>query len=488
MRLFFAGAENSEWRKFLAEEGVEDVSMSFVKLTDRVKLARPWTIESHFPGQHVLLDAGGYSYNKKDAEVTEEDAMAMAVRYMAFVTENINDVDLVTEFDANILGHDWLIAMREDFYDDLGDRFVPIWRTAAGREDLDSLASKYPRVGVLKAGLDESLVPVLNSVVSQYGVALHGLGIADWEMIQAVKWDSVSSGSWLKPSQFGETIIWTGHELKRYPANYKDQARKRHRSYIEQQGFDAAKIIADDRHEILRLSVWSWQQFMASIDRDRVLRPFGVTRQPGTPDGTDAEPASDGVDTPGTSTGNDRLPATRDLKMLPIVGITTITGTGEDGEETEEHLMQASSKSLLRCDNCEIRDMCPEFRPGHECAYEFPAYVSTKNQMRALQDFLIKLQTQRVLRMSMMEQLKGGYADQNLSAEADRLQRMIKAKQEAERQGFSLHIEASSSGEAGAISRIFGRDVGDASSALPQVQSTTEFMSDIVEAELVADE
>jgi hypothetical protein len=497
VKLFFAGAENSEWRKFLAEEDISNVSMSFVKLCDRVKFARPWTIADHFPdSQHVLLDAGGYSYNKEDSGVTEDQAMEMANKYMAFVADNIDAVELVTEFDANILGNDWLEGMREDFYDDLpDDKFIPVWHADSGQAGLERLASRYEHVGVLKSGVDDRSVPLLNGLVNRYGVKLHGLGIADWQLIKAIKWDSVSSGSWIKPSQFGETIIWDGHELKRYPMKYKDQARNRHRSYIDSQGFDAQKIIDDDRHEVLRLSVWSWTEFMASIEHHRVMQPFGggsgVTPPLDTPDEENAERGSEGVDTLPPGSRNDRLlpavPVTRPLKLIPILGVETISGKNEDGEDVEERVMHAPSKSLLRCDSCEIRDMCPEFSQGSECAFEFPAYVRTKNQMRALQDWLIQHQTQRVQRMMMIEQIKGGYADANLSAEEDRLQRMIKAKQDAEREGFSLHIQASSSGEMGAISRLFGKEVGDEATSLPHVISTSEIMrnSDIVDAEIV---
>ena len=482
--LFYAGCENSEWRSLLAELGVTNVSLSYVGLSKRVKFARPWTIADHFSAEtHVLLDAGGYSFNKADAEVTEEEAMDMATRYMAFVTENIDHVDLVTEFDANILGRDWLQAMREDYYDGIGDKFVPVWMADHGRDELHRTASRYSHIGVLSTALDVSAAPLLNDCITRFGVKLHGLGMTSTELIGAVRWDSVGSTSYLSPSIYGDTILWTGHELKRYPKKYKEQSRKRHRSYIEDQGFDADLILADDRKEVLRLSVWSWQQYIDSLEHRRVLDPFGrgVTNPSGSPEDETGERALDDVDNPRVPSGNDLLlpavPRSRELKSLPIVGITTTTTTNEAGDEVDEPVMSTTRKSLLVCSNCEIRDVCPEFSPGSECAFEFPAYVSTKNQMRALQDFLIELQTQRVLRMSMIEQLKGGYADANLSAEEDRLQRMINAKRDAEKQGFSLHIEATGNGEAGAISRIFGRSVGDASTALPAPISVEQVMS-----------
>jgi hypothetical protein len=71
--------------------------------------------------------------------------------------------------------------------------------------------------------------------------------------------------------------------------------------------------------------------------------------------------------------------------------------------------------------------------------------------------------------MRMTEDLEGGYPDPNLSSEIDRLTRMIKAQREGSMDKFSLHISGSqqASGEAGAISRIFGQEAAAAQSIGP---------------------
>lgn len=499
IRLYFAGTENNEWRTFLGEQGVEYVSMSYVGLTKRgVKFVRPWLVAEKFPeGQHVLLDAGGYSFNKADAEVTEEQAMDMANAYMAFVTANIDRVDLVTEFDANILGRDWLLAMREDFYDGLDDKFCPVWHDDTGIDALEQLASRYAHVGILAAGLDEHTAPILNALVSRYGVKLHGLGITTTkvDLAQSVRWDSIGSKSWLSPSIDGDTIIWTGQKLQRYPKRLKDQSRKRHRSYIEQQGFDAQKIIDDDRKEILRLSVWSWQQYMASLDRARVMNPFGagpvgVTPQPGNPDGENAERGGDPVTPQGPPPENSRLlpvvPTRRDPVLLPVMGIEIITGTGEGEEETEERLITTPSRSLLQCNTCAIREHCVKAQPGAECAYEIPVQVTSKNQMKRLQDALIEAQYQRAARMIMFEQVQGGYADANTSAEIDRLQKLINAKRDSEKSGFSLHMDVHDDKGVGVMSRMFGHEAGDAMTALPAPVQAADLMDNAIDAEIIS--
>jgi len=131
--------------------------------------------------------------------------------------------------------------------------------------------------------------------------------------------------------------------------------------------------------------------------------------------------------------------------------------------------------------------MCPEMQPGAECAFSFPAHVASKNQMKSLQDFALGLQTQRVQLMMMVEQVNGGYSDPNLSSELDRLQRMIKAKQDAEKMGFTVHQTTTVQGNANVMSQLFGPEVGQASAALPApVDTNTVFVqSDVVEATIV---
>ncbi|MFF0399229.1 hypothetical protein ACFYSJ_26215 [Streptomyces sp. NPDC005248] len=55
--------------------------------------------------------------------------------------------------------------------------------------------------------------------------------------------------------------------MKCYPARYKGQARKRHRTLITGAGFDIDLIEADDATENLRLSLWSWRHQIDHISQ-----------------------------------------------------------------------------------------------------------------------------------------------------------------------------------------------------------------------------
>jgi len=484
LKLWLAGAEVSDHRKLLNEWNVRTVSMSYVGLARRVKFARPWTIEDHFnPDTEVFLDSGAYTVNTGD--MPEEELYELAAGYMSFVIKNIDRVSLVSEFDALSLGPDWLAAMREDFWNELPqDKFLPIWHYESGLDELEALASKYPRVGILDKSIDDKMLPMLRDLVNRHGTKLHGVSMTKMDVMAWDVWDSVGSTSWLSPSKYGETHIWLpNNELKWYPVKYKAQCRSRHRAWFEQNGFDAQAILNDEPKEVLRLSVWSWQQFVASLNARRVGYPSPASIS------ADSETLPGGLDNPGSSEENGNLlpavPEPRGRTLIPVMGIHT-----EEGEEGDtEPLLAVQDAQLMRCSNCYIRDLCPEFREGASCAYKIPVQVTSKRQMRSLQDTLIAMQTQRVMVMRMIEQVKGGYADANTSAELDRLQRMIKHKWEAEKSGFRLTIEADGTAKDGILTNLLGTDVGDQMTTLEEPVDAKEAMQDmnIFDADVVGE-
>jgi len=481
MDLFYSGAEVPSWRTLLADTGVEHVSLSFMGLRRRVKHTDKWLLSDKFPdNQKIFLDSGAYTVNTADEEkYTVGQLKDIAAAYIIFVQANIDRIEFASEFDCLALGLEWIKAAREDFWDDLPDgKFLPIWHAEWGLEELDRLCQKYARVGIHQTALGErNLEPTLKALVRQYGTKYHGVAMTKPSVMAAVPWASVASLSWMSPSQYGDTIVWTGKELKRYPKKYKEQARRRHRTLFTSNGFDAAKIEDDDRDEVLRLSIWSWQQLMKHLDRESSTAEV-VTKQPEGPVGDFAEVPGEVVDRgPGEMRNSPTTVAIlerRELTTLPVMGLDTLNEKyidGEDGETKERALplVVTRSESMRMCSTCFLSAKCPMFLAGSNCAYNIPVTIRTKDQMQALQNSLIDMQTQRVMFMKMAEDLEGGYADPNLSSELDRLQKMIKIKTELESDSFSVKFEAKgTTGQAGIMSRLFGREAGDAARALPQ--------------------
>ena len=462
MDLFFGGTEQRMWRELLQREGVEHVSLSYIGLRRRIKDPSRLNLADLYPGQKVFLDSGAFTLNK-DADTDADAAWELAQQYVDFVEANLDAIAFASEFDARVLGPGLIANMREDFWHNLrDDKWLPIWHPEYGTAMLEDMARIYTRVGVLQGDTSSDLTPILRKLSGQ--TMLHGVAMTKMQPMKEIPWASVGSTSWLSTTQYGDTFVWDGRQLHRYPTREKEKSRKRHRTWLSDQGFNMDKIDADDSTELLRLSVWSWSHFAASL---KGASP--VTTDPLDPFSQKEERDPDTVDTPGTSSGNAELVPREDRKLLPTLGISFQRGKGEDGEDTDiPHLTTPSSSGLLRCDNCFMREKCPEMRPGHDCAFEIPAKIRTTSQLAAVQDWVIETQTQRVAFMRLVEQAQGGYADENLSREIDRLAKLIKGKNEAAKEGFSLTIQGSATpGGAGVIGNIFGRETTDKMAALP---------------------
>lgn len=481
MRIYYAGAEVGSHRDRFDELDIKNVSLSFMGLGRRVKHRLNWKVAEKLEGKYnVFLDSGAYTVNNAigtDKEYTEDALYDLAAEYMAFVSENLDSVEMVSEFDAIQLGQEWINAMREDFYDELGDQFMPIWHAEQGTDELERLCGSYSFVGIHQSHIgDRNLTPTLNNLVARYGVKLHGLAATKPEVMQQIKWHSVASTSWLTPAQYGDTIIWSkARKLERFPKDYKEEGRKKNRSWIEANGFDYDAIAADDPEEVLRLSLWSWERQVEEINRKATFTTSpGVTNLAKSSSDENTESATPTVDNPnGNSRNSELLPAPRkdrEAVVMPVVGFVqeSTKVEGPNGEETEKvsQTIVTRSESMRMCDSCVLRDKCPMFEPNANCAYNIPIRVETLPQMQALQNALIEMQSQRVMFMKMSEDLEGGYADPNLSSEMDRLQKMIKAKHESEKEGFSFTMKVEGNGEPGRLSRLFGKDAADQMSAL----------------------
>jgi len=470
MKLYYGGAEVPSWRKFLAENDIHDVYLSYMGLRRRVEFKRPWIIDEKFPkDQHVMLDSGCYTVNKEDWDGDPDELYAIAEHYQSFVEQNIDRLDSFTEFDALPLGREWIEHQRE-FYASFGEKYMPVWHESTGTDELERFASRYSRVAIMQTSVGErSLVPLLNSLVSRYGVKLHGLAMTKPDVMKEIRWDSVGSTSWISPSTFGDTHVWTGRELKRYPKAYKEEARKRHQGLFTNAGFDASLISQDDRTEVLKLAVWSWEQLMIDLNRRRAFTNPAINVTPVT---NLADEGDSGfteldvplVDNPPPVLPNGELipapPRRRTKEMLPGV-------TYHSEYEGDEPQLVRTGDSLRQCNNCPLSTKgCLRYEEGAECGYALPINVRTPRDMENVENILIEMQTERVLFGKMNEDLDGFGADPSvLSKEMDRLHKMIKDKREGNMEKTTIHISQQKPGELGMIGRIFGKEAADKATA-----------------------
>lgn len=468
MRFYFNGTEIPTYRNLLQAEGVRDVSLSYFGLRRRTKFTRPWKIEEKFGDQqNVFVDSGCYTVNNsKEQKYSNGELEEIRDHYYRWVHSNIEKVEFYTEFDAHQLGTQSREEFRDNLRDVFFDKFIPIWGADDGLQALNDLSEQFGRVGVLQTAIGgRDLVPTLNSLASR-GVRLHGLSITKPDIMGAVPWDSVASTSWLSPSQFGDTIVWSHNQLKRYPKKMKDQARKKERSVFMTNGFDVEKIEKDDSTELLRLSVWSWSQQVNAINRKTST---GVTTPMILDDLENSEFDGEGVGgvvdrvPKRVATAVPRDPSQR--RVIPFLDFDfdkekrKNPDTGEY-EDVDVPKLKIRSESMRICDTCFLAAKCPMFEPGSTCAYDIPITIRTKEQLAALMDSMVEMQAQRVLFMKMAEDAEGGYADPNLSSEIDRLGNLMKKKHDMEQEGFSLTVTAKQSGQISMVDRIFG-DIGN---------------------------
>jgi hypothetical protein len=481
MEIYYGGCEQPGWRAFLADQGVRTMSLSWYGLRRRRKNLSGFSIRNEFPeGSRVYLDSGAYSVNK-DGQITREEAYALCQEYLDFVDANIDGIEFASEFDAQVLGEDLIKDIRLRYWSNLDpQKWMPVWHAEEGVTELRSMAGSYERIGLLQnAGTSSDITGILRTLSS--GTSFHGVSMTKMEVMKTLPLTSVGSTSWLSPTQYGDTFIWDGRELHRYPRDYKHR-RESHRRWLQENGFDTAKIEGDDNNELLRLSVWSWQEFAKSI-QPRGTRA-GVTNTVLDPFSQIAETDVTGVAISTVDMRNNAIALREERVPLPLLTTVTQTEYNPDGTETARRMMRSPGVNLLQCDTCHINDVCPMMRPGNECAYEIPVEIRTTTQLAALQDTLIELQTQRVLRSTMFEQVQGGSIDKNTSQEYDRLNRMISAKVESTKDSVSIKIEATgAAARAGFVSNMFGRDAGERATALPQPMLTEGY----IEAEIIED-
>lgn len=493
MIIYFAGGETPDHRKRLIEAGVHGISISYWNLRKRYKTTK-WKVADNFPDDvEVMVDAGALHATKAE-EWSEADWRSYGEEYLDFVENNTSRLALITEFDSTVLGREYIDEMRAEFWEDVSPhRFLPVWHEAhGGLAELASMSAEFDHVAIPNMALDDRRVLAnrLNSLITQHGVKMHGLGITKPDVMASVRFHSVSSTSWVSPMRFGDTIVWDVNRLRRYPTTMKEQARRRHRALFERHGFDVDKIVEGDPNEVVRLSIWSWLQFEEALNRRKGLRAV-VEGEESVEDDEVADTWADGhastsaetegavPDTcpPEVRKNEAPLPVPlTELTPLPVLNFERVKKVDEHGNEVGSMLIARSSQTSQRkCDTCYVAANCPMMEPGSACRLGFPVELTTKDQLIAALTSFIEMQMGRAAFGKFAEDLEGGYPDPNVSTEFDRLFKMVEKLRDITDDRLSLKIEAEARGSAGILSAIFGAkpeeriDAGKAEAALGNI-------------------
>lgn len=276
------------------------------------------------------------------------------------------------------------------------------------------------------------------------------------------RFDFVISAAWWSVMKFGETQVWDGTKMHRYNAERKIEVRQLHYNHIENLGIDAEEVLRQNPTELALLAVTSWIKYSDHLNRNPVT-PLGAKLHEAQ---ATIEPGSDievsGSDPQSLAIGP--LRGRHEAQTLPVMGIETITSTyrmGDGSEVIEEvPVLKSQPTSLRQCDNCFLANSCPEFKPGASCAFSIPVEISTKDQLKAVMQAVIEIQTQRVLQARFAEEVSGQELSKEFGQETDRLFNIINKMKEISDDRDLVKISVEAKGNNGVLSRLFGSDVG----------------------------
>lgn len=500
MRILFAGAEVGSNRTLLESMDVKWATINFYHLKKRgLPKHKIWLISEHFlPEMNVIIEPGT-AQAEKDG-LSKEELTSLAAEYQEFLVNNADRASAFIEFDSLVLGKNWVEAQRPFFEND--PKLWVVWHQEYGLADLKTLSEGYRNVAIPNDEIEAvtSLAALTRSYNRQYGTSFHALGCAKPDNLRQVLFASASTLSWLSPMRRGETIVWDGSKLVRYPKRMKDQARPRYKTLVESIGLDYLAFKEDTTTEATKVAVWSYRKLEESMDKK-------------TPDfhiiegGKDSQ-LSDNSDTPllsnlgqlggylSDNSGSEVSKPERtelvqrdpdEVFPLPVFGykLKTVVEQDDDGKDVlkEVPMVQTQSASLRQCDTCFVAANCPAFKPQNSCAFSLPVEVKTREQLKALLTAIIEMQGQRVAFMRFSEEMNGGYADPNVSKEIDRLMKLVGQVKEMESNKEFIQITAQRQSSGGVLSAIFG-DRAQALKELPESlkeEQVTRIISESIE-------
>ena len=484
MRVIFSGAEIGSNRTLLEGQKVESMGLNYWGLRKRgLPKTKVWLISEHFDADtKVYIESGAAQAEK--AGLSKEELTSLAADYQEFLVNNSERAEAFMEFDSLVLGKDWVEAQRSFFEGD--NKLHVVWHEEYGLPALKAMSETYKNVVIPNDEIESvtSLAALTRGYQRQFGTSYHALACAKPDNLRQIPFATASTLSWLSPMRRGETIVWDGTQIKRYPKRMKAQARPRYKTIVEKAGLDYLGFSQDNTLEATRVAVWSYLQLETSMDKKTPnFHLIEGGKEPLVSDNSDTLYTGLGMELGGYPSDNS-APEVRknssseliqrdpnEVQNLPVFGykMKTIVDRDENGKDVlmDIPVVQTQQSSLRQCDTCFVAANCPAFKPSNTCAFNLPIEVKTKEQLKALMTSMIEMQGQRVAFMRFAEEMNGGYADPNVSQEVDRLIKMVERVNDMNSDKEFIQITASRQSSGGVLSAIFG-DKAQALRELPE--------------------
>ena len=469
--IVFGGVEIPSNRTLLEKSGVQNVMLNYWGLRKRgLPKTKAYLIGEHFlPNMKVWVDSGATQADK--ANLSRQELEDYAADYEEFIALNYDRIEGWVEFDSQVMGLPWIQQQRVAFEND--PKMWVVWHSSYTTALLQRWAGSYTNIAIPNSAIESnvSLAAITRTIQRTHNTNFHALATAKPDNLRQIPFTSASTLSWISPMRRGETIIWDGSKLVRYPKRMKEQARPRYKSVLQRAGLDFEKFIADDTLESTKVAIWSYLQLEATMkDKDK---PDLELLKGGKVAGNSDDTLYTGLmDFMGGASNNSATEMRKvepaevvqrdpsEVVAMPVFGyqMKTIVEPDENGVDVlkQVHVVQSQSSSIRQCNTCFIATNCPAFKENNTCAFSLPVEVKTREQLKALLNAIIEIQGQRVAFMRFAEEANGGYADPNVSQEIDRLFKLVKSVKELEENKEFIRITAERQSSGGILSSIFG--------------------------------
>jgi hypothetical protein len=405
--------------------------------------------------------------------MTEEESVRSANEYYEFLHKA--PITAAIEF-----RHSSMVTMVPAIPASMEPMVIPLWETEDPM-DLERILTKTGSVACGPSAVADKRVPAImrrSTDDAALGVRML-LNHPDLLDAKRAGFNAVLQGSWIHAGRFGDVMVWTGTSFLRVNKIRKKEMFDLHGDTIQRAGLDMDLLRSNDARESNKLAAYSYISWAQSLSE--------------APLSSDSETPVELAEVVTLRTGSDKTVGKGVKNVRPTVALPIFTQEtteamedGPDGVMTmrSRSLLRASSETIRACDSCFLASTCPAFEPASSCAFNFPVEVRTDAQVKALLNSIMELQATRVAFARFAEEVNGGYPDEVVGREMDRLFRMAEKlkKVEEKRERLTVSVESESSGGGtGVLSRIFGER------ASVEQAPAAAISADIVVAEIVED-
>ena len=255
--------------------GMKDVGVSFWRLKQRgLPKNKEYLLSNYFPEYMRIHAHPGIPEN---TVLSPLDLEEFTVDYEHFLAMNMERIHSFTEIDHFNYSSELTEIQRYTAWEDEGDKFWAVIRKDDTYSDILDLAQQYKNIAIPYDVIesDTSMASKVRSIKTQFNTQFHALSCAKPDNLRQIPVESASTMSWLSPMMRGETIVWDGTKLVRYPKKMKEQARPRYKAVYEKAGLDFDKIIEDDPNKLNNISnltineiLFNWLNAIISIFKD----------------------------------------------------------------------------------------------------------------------------------------------------------------------------------------------------------------------------